>query len=90
MLNEQRAQLDAERASSGQPSVWKEVHGLMRCPGSPCHLGPYCWHDSVGKQHFKLKTHHLRSLIKYVEEVTTQQTHDDVPEDIREQLYAEE
>jgi hypothetical protein len=32
---------------------------LVRCPGPPCHLGPYCWHDNVGKKHYKVKTHHL-------------------------------
>ena len=90
MLIERAEQLGVEQESSGQPSIWREVYNLMRCPGAPCHLGPHCWRDPVGKKHYKLKTHHLRSLIRYVEQGYELQTHDDVPEDIREQLYAEE
>jgi hypothetical protein len=62
----------------------------MRCPGPPCHLGPYCWRDDVGKRHYRLKTHHLRKLIHFVEQGGRLERHDDVPEDIRDQLYAEE
>jgi hypothetical protein len=51
---------------------------------------PYCWRDNVGKKNYKLKTHHLKSLIKHVEQGGTLETHDDVPDDIREQLYAKE
>jgi hypothetical protein len=67
MLCERAMQLDAEE-SSGQPSIWREVYNLMRCPGPPCHLGPYCWRDTIGNKHYKLKTHHLRSLIKHVDQ----------------------
>ena len=38
----------------------------------------------------KLKTHHLKSLMRHVEEGGILQIHDDVPGDIREQLYREE
>jgi hypothetical protein len=90
MLTEGAAQLDAEQASVGRPSPWRDVYNLMRCPGPPCHLGPHCWRDPVGKKHYKLNTHHLKSLIMHVQDGHTLKTHDDVPEDIREQLYAEE
>jgi hypothetical protein len=53
MFTERAAQLDAEQDAAGQPSVWREVYSLMRCPGPPCHLGPYCWCDPVGKKHYK-------------------------------------
>lgn len=62
----------------------------MRCPGPPCNLGPHCWRDSISKKHYKLGTHHLKSLIKYVEQGGALRTHDDVLDNIREQLYAEE
>ncbi|KAF1961000.1 hypothetical protein CC80DRAFT_359890, partial [Byssothecium circinans] len=62
----------------------------MRCPGSPCNRGPHCWRDPFGKKHFKLQTHHLKALVQLVEEGYILNTHNDVPEDIREQLYAEE
>ena len=90
MLAERAEQLSGEQESSGHPSVWRDVYSLMRCPGPPCHLGPHCWRDPIGKKHYKLKTHHLKSLIRYVEQGYELQTHEDVPEDIREQLYGEE
>jgi hypothetical protein len=62
----------------------------MRCPGPPCNLGPYYWRDNVGKRYYKLKTYNLKSLIRHVEHGGTLETHDDVPDDIREQLYAKE
>ncbi|KAB5513495.1 hypothetical protein GE09DRAFT_980717 [Coniochaeta sp. 2T2.1] len=76
--------------SSGQPSIWRSVYNLVRCPGPPCHLGPYCWRDDVGKRHYRLKTHHLRKLIQFVEQGGSLESHDDLPEDIRNQLYAGE
>ena len=81
-------QLDAEEAS-GQPSIWRDLYNLMRCPGPPYHLGPYCWGDSIGNKYYKLKTHHLRHLLNYVEHGYIIRTHDDVPKEIREQLYAQ-
>jgi hypothetical protein len=90
MLAERAVQLNAEEASSGQPSIWANVYSLMRCPGHPCHLGPHCWVDPDGKKHYKLLTPHLKSLIEYVEQGHTLRSHNDVPEAIREQLYTEE
>ena len=37
-----------------------------------------------------MKTHHLKALVKYVEQGGVLETHDDVPDSVREQLYAEE
>lgn len=62
----------------------------MRCPGPPCELDPHCWRDFLGKKHNKVGTHHLKSLIKYVEQGGELNTHDHVPHDIRENLYCEE
>ena len=90
MLTEGAAQVDAEQHSSGQPSIWRAVYSLMRCTGPPCDKGPHCWRDSVGKKHFKLYTHHMTDLVTYVQDGNTLQTHDDVPENIRQQLYDEE
>lgn len=90
MLADRDSQLDAEEAS-GHPSVWREVYRMMRCPGPPCrHEGQYCWQDPVGKRHYKLRTHQLRSLVRYVEKGGTLETHDDIPDSLREQLYAED
>jgi hypothetical protein len=91
MLNAREAEIDAEHFS-GQPSAWRDVYRVMRCPGPPCRLdSQYCWQDPDGKKHYKLRTHHLRKLVKYVEkEGGNIETHDDIPDNIREQLYAEE
>lgn len=89
MLTDRASQLDAEQQSSGQFSAWVDVYTLMRCPGPPCSLGPHCWRDPFGKQHYKLSTHHLRALVRLVEQGHRLESHDDVPENIREQLYAE-
>ncbi|KAF7136924.1 hypothetical protein CNMCM5793_006586 [Aspergillus hiratsukae] len=91
MLNAREAEIDAENFS-GQPSAWRDVYWVMRCPGSPCRLeSQYCWQDPVGKKHYKLRTHHLRKLVRYVEkEGGIIETHDDIPDSIRGQLYAEE
>jgi hypothetical protein len=90
MLAEGAAQLDAEYTSTGHRPIWRDVYNLMRCPGSPCHLGPHCWVDPVGKKHYKLNSHHLKSLIMHVQDGHTLETHDDVPQKIRDELYAEE
>ena len=62
----------------------------MRCPGPPCNLGPHCWRDPFGKKHYKVRTHHLKALVELVHRGLALKSHDDVPEDIRELLYAEE
>jgi hypothetical protein len=90
MLAERASQLDAEEHTSGQQSVWRDVYNLMRCSGPPCRLGPYCWRDPVGKKHYRLRTLQMRALIRYVEQGGRIRAHDEVPEDIRQQLYEEE
>lgn len=90
MLADRDGQSDAEEVS-GQPSVWRRVCSMMRCPGPPCrHDGQYCWQDPVGKRHYKLRTHQLRSLVRYVEKGGTLETYDDIPDSLREQLHAED
>ncbi|KAF3031308.1 hypothetical protein E8E12_000474 [Didymella heteroderae] len=90
MLAERDSQVDAEEGTSSQPSIWQDVYNLMRCPGPPCNLGPHCWRDPHGKKHYKLRTHQLKALIRHVAQGGQLQSHDDVPDDVRQQLYAEE
>lgn len=89
MLADRSNQLDAEQ-SSGASSVWRDVYALMRCPGQPCNLGPHCWRDPFGKKHYRLRNHHLKALVKLVQQGYVLDSHDAVPENIRSQLYAEE
>jgi hypothetical protein len=81
--------LDAGQESSGQLSIWKDVYSLISCPSPPCHLESHYWRNPIGKRHYKLNTHHFKPLIRYVEQGYILQIHDDVPEEIRQQLYAE-
>jgi len=90
MLATGALQADAEQHSSRQSLVWRHVYKTMRCAGSPCEKGPHCWVDPVGKKHYKLYTPHLTDIVEYVQNGHKLETHDDVPKDIREQLYAEE
>ncbi|KAK7928423.1 hypothetical protein PG985_005421 [Apiospora marii] len=89
MLARRTTQLHAE-VTTGQQTTWNELYERMRCPGPPCHLGPYCWRDSANSKHYRLRTHHFRSLIRHIEEGHPINCHDDVPDFLRTQLYAEE
>jgi hypothetical protein len=90
MLAERASQLQEEQEKSGSRSIWQKVYALMRCPGPPCNLGPHCWRDPFGKKHYKVRTHHLKALVEMVHQGHVLKSHDDVTEDIRELLYAEE
>ncbi|KAJ5720259.1 uncharacterized protein N7483_008193 [Penicillium malachiteum] len=90
MITERDAEMDAEQASGGH-GVWRDVYRIMRCPGPPCrHEGQYCWQDPHGKKHYRLRTNHLKMLTRYVQQGGVIETHDDIPDSLREQLYAEE
>ncbi|CAG8411023.1 unnamed protein product [Penicillium salamii] len=62
----------------------------MRCPSSLCHLGLYCWQDPHGKKHYKLRSYQLKRLIAFVEKGGALLSHEDVPDNFREELYMEE
>lgn len=64
----------------------------MRFSGSPCkNKEGYCWQDPVGKRHYKIRTHHLKRLVEMVKKNHLDlEPHDDVPNEIRQRLYAEE
>jgi hypothetical protein len=89
-LAERNDRLEAEQVVSGGPDAWRHVYNLLRCPGPPCDRGPYCWQDPDGKKHYKLMGHHLRNLVKFVQRGCKLETHGDVPQDIRTELYAED
>lgn len=90
MMAQRNMYTDAEEDSLGQPSICQQVYTLLRCPGPPCHIGPYCWQDPVSKKRYRLKTHHFKALIEYVEQGGMMQSQDDIPESLRQLLFAEE
>lgn len=90
---QQRAELtdeaNAEQALTGRPAAWQSMYRLFHCPGPPCDLRPWCWFDSRKNKRFELKTHHLRTLIRRKGTGVVIESHDDMPEDLREQIYRE-
>ncbi|KAK7883396.1 hypothetical protein LTR67_011267 [Exophiala xenobiotica] len=89
MLAQRDLQLNAEEEASGRPAIWQRAYAIFRCPGS-CDHGPHCWIDPAGKKRYRLRAPHFRSLIEYVAKDGILETHDDVPLDIRQQLYLED
>ncbi|KXH56230.1 hypothetical protein CNYM01_13770 [Colletotrichum nymphaeae SA-01] len=89
-LAERSARMDAEQEAAGEVDPWRRVYQLMRCPGAPCDNGQWCWQDRARKMHHKLLDHQMRDLVRWVQQGHNLDTHDDVPEEIRAQLYAQE
>ena len=52
--------------------------------------GPHCWIDPVGKRHYRLRTEHLRVLVSFKEQGNALNSHNDVPQHVRDQLHLEE
>jgi hypothetical protein len=78
-----------QAAEEGSPgSIWKELFDIFRCPGDHCSKGPHCWVDPVDGKHYPLTRYYMRSLIKLAQEGLPITGYDDVPQDIRNQLYA--
>jgi hypothetical protein len=44
----------------------------------------------MGKKHYPIKAHHIKRLITHVEEGGILESHKDVPEAVRDELYREE
>lgn len=89
MLAEVADEVNAEQALTGRPAAWQSMYRLFHCPGPPCDLGPWCWFDSQKNKRFELKTHLLRTLIRRKMSGVVIEMHDDMPEDLREQIYKE-
>lgn len=89
MLAEQDAEIITEEESE-QPSSWRYVYKLMRCSVSSCSdFGQWCWQDPRGRKHYKLRKPQLVKLTAHVDKGGRLDSHDDVPEDIRQALYLE-
>ena len=87
MLVCEAAQRDAEIHSAGEEDKWRGVYALVYCT---CERGPHCWKDPVGKKHYRLLTHHLKKMVKYVQAGNKLDSHDDMPDEIRRELFAED
>lgn len=90
MRHGQALQRDAEEHASGQAAHWRFVYSILRCPGRPCQNSQgWCWRDPHGGRHYKLLTVHLRQLVEHVKGGNKLDSHHDVPDQVRQQLYAE-
>jgi hypothetical protein len=86
----QALQRDAEVHANRQAAHWRAVYSILRCPGRPCQNSQgWCWRDPHGGKHYKLLTIHLRQLVEHAKEGNKLDSHYDVPDHIRQQLYAE-
>lgn len=90
MLNDRDARLDAEEYACGRQAIWCHVYDLMKCDSAACHLGPCCWLNPVGKKHYGLRTQTLKQLVTHAKKGGVLETHKDVPDEIRDELYMEE
>ncbi|KAK4077980.1 hypothetical protein Purlil1_12178 [Purpureocillium lilacinum] len=87
-LMERNGIIEGQQAA-GQPTVWAAVYQLMRCSGHPCkNQGGYCFRDPDSKRHFPLDTGVMTKLVRFAEDGNVLDTHKDVPEAIRELIYA--
>jgi hypothetical protein len=89
MREDMENQLDAERAS-GLSNTWRQVYQLMRCRDKSCKSGTHCLEDPTSQKHYPLTTHHLQSLIGFVNGGGVLRTERDIPEWFYKQLEAEE
>jgi hypothetical protein len=81
--------LVVEQEASGTRAVWKDVYQLMECISATCtNRGFSCWRHK--DKHHKLDSDIMDRLVDRAEEGYRMDTHDDVPEDIRELLRIRE
>lgn len=81
MLQDIDREVNTEEELTGEPTAWRHVYMVMRCPGS-CELEPHCWQDPYGKRHYKLYRDELLSLVRYVKSgkrLESLESHEDVP-----------
>ncbi|KJZ69706.1 hypothetical protein HIM_10900 [Hirsutella minnesotensis 3608] len=96
--NRQRAEHNALiEAGGNQPSApgphalpnWKTVYNLHRCGVESCE-SPYCCVDPVDKKHYKVDTSVLDKIIEYVDDGNQIRSFDDIPQDIRDIIFAKQ
>ncbi|KAL7925297.1 hypothetical protein ACQKWADRAFT_283585 [Trichoderma austrokoningii] len=83
-----RDKLIAQQEASGVRPVWKDVYEVFECSSAVCpNRGFSCWRDPSDKKHIKLDSDTMEKLVDFAEEGNKLETHDDVPERIREMIY---
>jgi hypothetical protein len=90
MLNELDVQLDAEESSSRQESVWRAVYNLMRCPSSLMPSWPTLLARPTREKALCAEEPPFKMFNRLVEKGNTLQSHEDVPQIFREDLFMEE
>lgn len=81
--------LVAQQEASGTRAIWKDVYELMECISATCtNRGFSCWRYK--DKHHKLDSDIMDRLVDRAEQGYRMDTHDDVPEDIRELIRTRE
>lgn len=90
MLAERDAYISADEERTGRPAAWSLVYERMRCHVRSCPLrSEWCWEDPRDKTHYKLRAPHLGRLVDYVYKGGSLKSHEDVPDDIRQDVVLE-
>ena len=80
----------AEEERTGRPSSWDHVYTLMRCRVNSCPLkSDWCWVNPRDTRHYKLTGRFLTRLVDYVEDGGKLDCHNDVPDDIQQDLVSQ-
>ena len=83
-------QVTAETESTGNPDTWSRVYRILRCQDS-CPKGPHCLVDQNSGRHMKLFPHYLEDIINRIDHQKMKfEGPEDVPDDIRRQVFAED
>lgn len=77
---------DAETA--GGSLEWPRVYRILRCTRPLCRPGKHCWQDPVTDQHYSLHAELMKQIIAYVQQGNVFESHDDVPDHIRDLIRA--
>ncbi|KAI1315582.1 hypothetical protein F5Y16DRAFT_202129 [Xylariaceae sp. FL0255] len=79
--------LVAQQEASGTRAVWRDVYQLMECSSAACvNRGFSCWR--YDDKHYKLDSDIMERLVDFAEEGHKLETHADVPQEIREVIFA--
>lgn len=84
----QQAELDARTPTIGRGACIRKAYTLMRCLGPPCTKGDHCWQNEG--RYYRLQPHHVRLLAEYLQQGKPLEGHDDVPEEYRRLVKADD
>jgi ankyrin repeat protein len=73
-----------------EPPPYLKVRELMTCRDQFCNLGKYCWCDARTNKHYHLLGPELKRLMQHIMSGNKLESHDDIPDELRQELYAKD